>query len=121
VIAGRATICSLFNIPLPARFISVHNAGKDFCHYIEATLFGLPILKVDEGYLDGKSFFESPKGTYHDDPNTNRGANLAAWTEAGWFPSIWLTDARAHWAHSIPSTSQDVPRQSPGSSSSSCR
>ena len=31
------------------------------------------------------------------DPNTNQGANLAVWAEGGWFPSLWVTDPRAHW------------------------
>ena len=42
VINGRAQI-SPFGVKLPARFIFVHNAGKDYRHYIEATWFGLPI------------------------------------------------------------------------------
>jgi hypothetical protein len=96
VIKGRATI-SPFGVKLPARFIFVHNAGKDYRHYIEATFYGLPILKVDEGYLDGKSFFESPMGTLYDDASTNQGANLAVWAEAAWFPSIWITDPRVRW------------------------
>ena len=66
-----------FGIWLPARFVFVHEAGKGYRHYIEATFFGLPFLKVNEGYLDGGSFFESPMGTFYDDPNTNQGANLA--------------------------------------------
>lgn len=96
VLKGRATI-SPFGVRLPARFVFVHNAGRDYRHHIEATWFGIPFLKVDEGYLDGESFFESPMGSYHDDPNTNQGANLAIWAEAGWFPSIWITDPRVHW------------------------
>jgi len=86
-----------FGIWLPARFVFVHAAGKDYRHYIEATFFGLPFLKVNEGYLHGESFFESPMGTFYDDPNTNQGANLAVWAEAGWFPSLWLTDYRVRW------------------------
>lgn len=96
VFIGRGRIRP-FGIWLPARFVFVHNAGKDYRHYIEATFFGLPFLKVNEGYLDGESFFESPMGTFYDDPNTNQGANLAVWAEAGWFPSIWLTDSRVRW------------------------
>src|SRR5512138_2967675 len=96
VLKGRATI-SPFGVKLPGRFVFVHNAGRDYRHYIEATWFGMPFLKVNEGYLDGKSFFESPMGSYYDDANTNQGANLALWAEAGWFPSIWLTDPRVHW------------------------
>jgi hypothetical protein len=97
VITGRGIIRPLMNIPLPARFIWVHNAGKDYRHYFEATFFGLPFMKVNEGILDSNSFFESPMGSYHNDPNTNQGANLALWAEAGWFPSIFITDPRARW------------------------
>lgn len=96
VIKGRASM-SPFGVKLPARFVFVHNAGRDYRHYFEATWFGIPILKVDEGYIDGESFFESPMGSFYDDPNTNQGANLAVWAEAGFFPSIWLTDARVRW------------------------
>jgi hypothetical protein len=96
VATGRATI-SPFGLKLPARFIFVHNAGRDYRHYIEATWFGMPILKVNEGYLEGKSFFESPMGNIYDDASTNQGANLALWAEAGWFPSIWVTDPRVRW------------------------
>lgn len=96
VFQGRATI-SPFGIKMPARFLFVHNAGKDYRHYIEATWFGLPLVKVNEGYVDGASFFESPMGNIYDDPATNQGANLAVWAEAGWFPSIWLTDERVRW------------------------
>jgi hypothetical protein len=96
VIKGRANI-SPFGVKLPARFTFVHNTGKDYRHYIEATWFGIPLLKVDEGYLDGKSFFENPMGNIYDDASTNQAANLAVWAEAGWFPSIWLTDPRVRW------------------------
>jgi hypothetical protein len=96
VLVGRGRIRP-FGVWLPARFVFVHEAGKNYRHYIEATFFGFPFLKVNEGYLDGESFFESPMGTYYDDPNTNQAANLAVWAEAGWFPSIWLTDPRVCW------------------------
>jgi len=97
VIQGRAVIRPVMNIPFPARFLFVHNAGKDYRHYIEATWFGIPLMKVNEGYLDGASFFESPMASYTDEPNANQGANLALWAEAGWFPSLWVTDPRARW------------------------
>lgn len=98
VITGRAAIRPLTNGPgLPARFVFVHNTGKDYRHFIEAAFFGLPVLRVNEGYLDSKSFFESPMGNYYDDPATNQGANLALWAEAGWFPSVWITDPNVRW------------------------
>jgi len=96
VLVGRGRMRP-FGIWLPARFIMVHNTGRDYRHYFEATFFGLPFLKVNEGYVDGVSFFESPMGTYTDDPNTNQGANLALWAEGGWFPALWVTDPRARW------------------------
>lgn len=97
VLQGRATMKPFLNIPIPARFVFVHNAGKDYRHYFEATLFGLPIMKINEGYIDGKSFFEGPMGSYSNDPNSNQGANLTLWAEATWFPAIWITDARVRW------------------------
>lgn len=97
VIKGRAVI-SPFGVKLPARFIFVHNAGKDYRHYIEATWFGIPLMKVNESYVDGNSHFEIPMvGALDNDPSIAQGANLAVWAEAVWFPSIWLTDARVHW------------------------
>ena len=97
VIKGRAAI-SPFGIKMPARFIFVHNAGRDYRHYIEATWFGIPIMKVNESYLNGNSHFEIPIiGTFDNDPSTSQAANLAVWAEAAWFPSIWVTDPRVRW------------------------
>ncbi len=86
-----------FGVWMPARFVIVHRAGYDYRHYFEVTFFGLPFLRINEGILGGKSFFESPMGTYYDDPNTNQAANLALWAEAGWFPAVWVTDPRVRW------------------------
>ena len=98
VMKGRAHIAP-FGIPLPARFLFVHEAGKGYRHYFEATWFGLPIMKVNERYVDGRSLFEPPVGALIDnDASTNQAANLAVWAEAAWFPSVWITDPRVHWA-----------------------
>lgn len=97
VMKGRASIAP-FGIRLPARFLFVHEAGKGYRHYFEATWFGLPVMKVNERYVDGKSLFEPPVGgTIVDDASTNQAANLAVWAEAAWFPSIWITDPRVRW------------------------
>jgi hypothetical protein len=96
VIKGRAKI-SPFGVKLPGRFIFVHNAGKDYRHYIEATFFGLPFMKVNESYVGGNSHFELPIGAYDNDPSITQGAVLGLWAEAAWFPAIYLTDPRAHW------------------------
>jgi len=96
VLSGRGRI-KPFGIWMPCRFVFIHEAGWNYRHYIEATWFGIPIFKVNEGILDGKSFFEAPVGSLHDDPSTNQGANLALWAEAGWFPALWISDPRVEW------------------------
>jgi hypothetical protein len=97
VVKGRGVIAP-FGVRMPARFIFVHNAGRDYRHYFEATWFGMPLMKVNERYLDGQSLFELPLGDpIVDDPSTNQAANLAVWAEAAWFPSIWITDPRVRW------------------------
>ncbi len=96
VIKGRALL-SPFGPKMPARFIFVHNAGQDYRHYIEATWFGLPLMKINESYVDGNSHFELPVGTYDNDPSITQGAVLGLWAEAAWFPSIWVTDGRVRW------------------------
>ncbi len=96
VLKGRAEM-SPFGVKMPARFVIIHNAGRDYRHYFEATFYGLPVMKVNEHYLDGSSYFELPMDTYENDPNINQGANLAVWAEAAWFPAIWITDPRVRW------------------------
>jgi hypothetical protein len=97
VILGRGELKPFMNIPIPARFVFVHTAGKDYRHYFEATIFGIAVLKVNEGYIDGASFFESPMASIANDPNSNQAANLTVWAEAMWFPALWVTDPRVHW------------------------
>ena len=97
VMKGRASIAP-FGVKLPARFLFVHEAGKGYRHYFEATWFGVPIMRVNERYVDGRSLFELPVGDpIVDDASTNQAANLAVWAEAAWFPSIWVTDPRVRW------------------------
>src|SRR5512146_3070831 len=73
VIQGRGIMKPFLNITIPARFVFVHDAGKDYRHYFEATWFGIPLLKVNEGYIDGESFFESQMCSYYDEQNANQG------------------------------------------------
>jgi hypothetical protein len=96
VLTGRARM-RLKGVSFTARFRFTHEAGRNYRHYIEATWFGLPILKINEHYLDGRSRFELPFGVLDNDANTNQGANLALWAEAIWFPSVFLTDPRVQW------------------------
>lgn len=97
VILGRGELKPFMNIPIPARFVFVHSAGEDYRHYFEATFFGIPVFKVNEGYIDGESFFENPMAHITNNPNSNQAANLTIWAEAMWFPALWVTDPRVHW------------------------
>ena len=98
VISGRAALRPVGPISLPSRFRITHIAGQDYRHYIEATIFGIPILKINESYIAGSSRMAMPWGTTENDPGANQGANLAIWAEAMWFPAILLTDPRVRWS-----------------------
>jgi hypothetical protein len=50
----------LAGVSLPARFRFTHLAGRAYRHYIEGTWLGLPVLKVNEWYLDGHARLELP-------------------------------------------------------------
>lgn len=96
VLSGRASM-RIGGITFPARFRFVHQSGQNYRHYIEATLFGLPLMKVNEHYLDGVSRMVLPMGTTEDNPQVNQGANLALWGEAIWFPTLWVTNPQVRW------------------------
>ncbi len=97
VISGRASIRPVGPINIPARFRFTHKAGQDYRHYIEATIFGIPILKINESYLKSSSRQEMPWGTTTNDPRANQAANLGLWAETLWYPSVFLTDPRVQW------------------------
>ena len=95
VVTGRAKM-RIMGITFPSRFRFTHIAGQDYRHYIETTMFGLSLMKVNEHYLDGVSRLELPFGV-EEGPKVDQGANLGLWAETLWFPSIFITDARVRW------------------------
>jgi len=96
VFTGRARL-RFMGIPFPGRYRIVHDAGRGYRHYLEATLFGLPALKVNEAYLGGRSRLELPFGVVENEPKVDRSANLGLWAESLWLPSIFVTDPRVRW------------------------
>lgn len=95
IISGRGHL-RIKGITLPARFRFTHQTGRNYRHYIETTVFGLPLLRVNEHFLDDQSRLELPFGI-SEGPKVDQGANLALWAEAVWMPSVWVTDSRARW------------------------
>ncbi len=98
VMTGHARIRPAGPWHLPARTRFIHEVGESYRHYIEITWFGLPVMAVDEGYIDGASFFANALlGKEENEPKSNQGANLALWAEAVSFPSLLVTDPRVRW------------------------
>jgi hypothetical protein len=95
VITGRARM-RIMGITFPARFRFTHLAGQGYRHYIETTVFGLPLMKVNEHYLGGTGRLELPFGV-EEGPKVDQGANLGLWAETLWLPSIYISDPRVHW------------------------
>lgn len=95
VVTGRATM-RVMGITFPGRFRFTHVAGQDYRHYIEATVFGLPVMKVNEHYVGGKGKLELPFGV-EEGPRVDQAGNLGLWAETLWMPSVFVTDPRVHW------------------------
>jgi hypothetical protein len=97
VLTGRATIRPAGPLTFPARYRFTHVAGKDYRHYIEACWFGIPVLTVNESYLDGRSLLEIPIIGKDSGPKVEWSANQGMWAESWQFPALFVTDPRVKW------------------------
>jgi uncharacterized protein DUF6544 len=99
VISGRGTMRPFAGISFPARFRFIHEAGRTFRAYFELTVCGLPIMKVDEHYVDGRFRQEgTPAGVEEGEPKLDHSANGRMWAEwATWLPAMLLTDPQVRW------------------------
>lgn len=96
VISGRGTI-RFMGITFPGRLRFTHDAGQAYRHYLEATFYALPLLKVNEHYLDGHARLALPFGVVENDPGVDSAANQGLWGETFMFPAVFLTDRRVRW------------------------
>ncbi len=96
VLTGSARLRQ-FGLHFPSRLRFTHDAGQGYRHYIEATIFSYPLIKVNEYYLDGKARMELPVGVIENEPKVDMAANLGLWGESLWLPPIFVTDPRVHW------------------------
>lgn len=97
VVTGRGCIKPAGPVWWPVRYRFTHDAGKGYRHYIEATWFGIPVLRVNERYVDGESLMELP-WTTDEGPKVEQAANIGMWAELfSAAPSVLVTDPRVRW------------------------
>ncbi len=96
VISGRGTVRFL-GITFPARLRFTHDTGRGYHHYIETTFYGLPVMRVDEHYLDGRTRFVLPFGVEENNPDQASAANQGLWGETLTYPAAFLTVPGVRW------------------------
>lgn len=96
VITGRGFL-RLKGIEMPTRVRFTHLTGQGYRHYIETTFFGIPLLKVNERYLDQHARLELLFGVTENEPRVDSAANQGLWAETMAFPAVFLTDPRVRW------------------------
>ena len=97
VISGRGRL-NPFGVWLPARFRFTHDAGRGYRHAIEACVYGRPLLRVNESYVDGRSLIDIPVLGKASGPKIEQAANLGMWAElAAAAPAVLVSDGRVSW------------------------
>lgn len=98
ILTGRGNL-RFQGVRLPARLRFTHDAGKGYRHYIETTLWGVPVIKVNEHFLNQKSRLALPFGVVENEPQVDEAANLGMWSETLMFPGVFLSSEGVRWEH----------------------
>lgn len=96
ILTGRGHV-RIKGIRLPARLRFTHDAGEGYRHYIETTIWGVPVMKVNEHYLNLKARLELPFVVIENDPGVDEAANLGMWSETMMFPGVFLSTEGVSW------------------------
>jgi hypothetical protein len=96
VFSGRGSV-RFMGITFPARLRFTHQSGEGYRHYIETTFYGIPIMKVNERYLERHTRLELPFGLVENDPKVDGAANQGLWGETMFYPAAFLTYPGVRW------------------------
>jgi len=96
IIDGRGQI-RFQGVTMPARLRFIHDAGKGYRHYIETTFWGMPILRVNVHFLNGRSRLSLPFGVIENENQIDEAANLGMWSETMMFPGVFLSTEGVRW------------------------
>ena len=97
VVTGRGTM-TLFGLTFPSRFRFNYDEARNFRTYFEITVFGFPIMRVNEYFVNGSFRAELPPGVEEGSPKLNQSANVRLWSEyLTWLPAVLLADPRVRW------------------------
>ena len=95
VLTGRGTL-RVMGVTFPARIRFSHRSGYDYRHYLEATFWGRPVMKVNEVYMNGRGRLELPFGV-EEGSAVDSAANQGLWAEMMYYPASLVTDPRVRW------------------------
>lgn len=97
ILTGRGWM-RLFGITFPVRFRFNYETGCNFRSYFELTLFGIPVMKANEYFVDGKLRAELPGGVEEGSQKLTQAANARMWIEhLYWLPAVLLTTPGVSW------------------------